>query len=310
MHVILTATAGPAAGSRVVLRQGQTARVGRTAWADFSIPSDAEMADVHFELAFGPQGCQLRSLGPAVTMVNDAAVTEVTLHTDDQILAGQTTFSVQVHGEVVPQPQPPGATEVQEEKPSATMADAESGPRKTLAAADYCRQIEIGEDAQQLLDDDLPPADFLDLLVARELLADAIRFLACWLPKPEAVRWGCDCVLEASGDRLRPDETAAIEAAQQWAAEPNEQHRRAAEAAAEMTELSGSAGWLAFAAFGSGGSLGPPYQVKVPPDEELTAQTVAGALLTTAMEGDPSQTGDTCRRFVEAGRKLLDARDV
>ena len=63
MQLTLQITAGPHAGRKVLLRSGQIARIGRTEWADFSFPRDADLAGAqelgvdrllgrHFRLGF------------------------------------------------------------------------------------------------------------------------------------------------------------------------------------------------------------------------------------------------------------------
>ena len=64
MQVILQAIDGPAAGTRFAMRRGQIARIGRTAWADFSVPADAAMAEVHFALEYDAQGDGLGRCDP------------------------------------------------------------------------------------------------------------------------------------------------------------------------------------------------------------------------------------------------------
>jgi len=300
MQVILEATSGPSVGTKIVVRRGQTARVGRTKWADYSLPADESMADVHFEVQYDRQGCRIRDLsGDAGTLVNDAKVSEAALHTSDQITAGQTTFSVIVEGESPPASEPGDAPV--DEAATPAVEEKEAAPQ---TAADYCGQFELSEEAQPLLREDMKPAEFLEVLAEHELFADAVRLLAHWLPKQAAVRWGCQCVRHVFGDELAPREKDALETAQQWATEPSEENRRAAEAAAEATGLNAPAGWVAMGAFWSGGSLAPPGLADVPPAEGLTAQAMTGALMMAAPHGDPSKTAERYREFLEQGKKL------
>ena len=46
--------------------------------------------------------------------------------------------------------------------------------------------------------------------------------------------------------------------AERWTADPNEQNRREAQAAAEKLEFGTAASWAAISAFWSGGSMAPP----------------------------------------------------
>ena len=131
----------------------------------------------------------------------------------------------------------------------------------------------------------LPPEEYLDRLIAQELFPDGLRFVAGWLPKPDAVRWACHCVQGLLGEQLTDGEKRAFDAALCWAAEPTEENRRAAEAAAEKNQFNGPASWLALGAFWSGGSLAPPELPEAPAPEGLTSQALAAALVLASGAG-------------------------
>ena len=140
--------------------------------------------------------------------------------------------------------------------------------------------------------------------MAQQLFPDALRFLAAWLPKPMAVAWGCSCLRSAFGETCPPGEKAAIEAAQQWADDPTEDHRRATWARPRAAGFDTAAGLLALGAFSSGGSLAPPGVDPVPPAEGITAQMTAAALTIAATQAPSGQTSDRYRGFLEQGKKL------
>ncbi|MCY2986620.1 MAG: hypothetical protein NTY19_01945 [Planctomycetota bacterium] len=297
MHVILQAIAGPASGLQVVVRGGQVAQVGRTNWADFSIPNDPDLGDVHFAVACDQRGGRIRNLNNAAqTLVNGAEVLEAPLHTGDQVTAGQTTFSVFVEGEAAPLP-------VSFEDAAKPLAP---GPRP-LVAADLCQDLELSESAQALLDEAVLPAPYLERLSEHGLFPDAVRFLAFWLPKPQAVAWGCACVREAWSQALPAPDKNLLELAERWSQEPTEEHRRAAGTAAEATKLDGAAAWVAMGAFWSGGSLAAPELPPVPPGPSLTARAITGALMMAAAHGDPRKMDDRYRGFLTHGQKLVPA---
>ena len=301
MHAILQATSGPAAGLRIVVRQGQVVQVGRTAWADYSLPGDASLSDRHFALECDFQGCRIRDLNSATGItVNGTKVTLESLRTGDHVAAGQTIFSVFVEGTGESAMTPGGGV--------ATDAGGDTaGHAPAPTAADYCQSIELSEPAQGLLQPGLLPAAFLELLIAHELFPDAVLFLAFWLPKPLAVRWGCQCVRGTFGESLTPRDQQALACAQNWAAETSEEHRQAAGAVAEANHFDGAANWVAVAAFWSGGSLAPPELAPVPPGPALTARAITGSLLMAAAHGDPRQMADRYRGFLAQGQKLVPA---
>ncbi len=307
MQVILEATGGPAAGTKIVVRRGQVVRVGRTKWADCPIEADASMSDVHFAMQYDGPVCRLRDLSDGNTTVNGVQSSQADLHTGDEITAGQTTFSVLVEGEPVSVCAVVDAA--MSETTDAAAAPEEAAP-KPQTAADYCRHLELSEEAQPLLTDQQAPAEFLDLLTQREFFPDAVRFLAFWLPKPAAVEWGCRAVQGVLGEQLSPQENDALQLAGKWANEPSEENRRAAGAAAEAADFSGPPSWVALGAFWSGGSLAPPDLPEVPPGEGLTAQAITGALMMAAPHGDPSKATDRYRGFLAAGKELAAAREA
>ena len=282
---------GAAAGRTVIIRDGQTVQVGRSKWADLCLDEDDRLSDVHFELQCDWKGCLIRDLQSATgTFVNDAKVDAAPLQSGDSVVAGSTTFAVHIEGE--------------RRAAGQLVAGAEPAAAAVAPAAVYCRDLDWSEPAQQLLQEDLPPADYLDRLIAADLLPDAVRFLAAWLPKPASVAWACGCVRSALGDSMRPADQAALDAAEAWASEPDEPKRRAAEGTAEACHYTGPAASVALAAFWSGGSLAAPDLAPVPPPETATTKAVTGALMMAAPCGDPAQAPQRYRDFLDAGRRL------
>jgi hypothetical protein len=168
-------------------------------------------------------------------------------------------------------------------------------------AAEICTRFKLGERAKEFLRENLTPRQFLDLLLQHQQFVDAVRLLAHGLPKPEAVWWACLCGRSAAGANPPPKVAAALLATEKWLANQNEDHRRAAQAAADAAELGTPAGCAAMAAFWSGGSLAPPDAAAVPPGENLTAQGVAGAVMLAAVQTEPATAPEKFRRFCELG---------
>ena len=111
---------------------------------------------------------------------------------------------------------------------------------------------------------DLHPLDFVGLLMEKALYPDAVRFIAHALPKREAVWWGWVCARRSAGENPPPKIKAALDATERWIAQPNDDNRRLAMAAAEKAELGTAAGCAGLAAFFSGGSLAPPEARRCP----------------------------------------------
>jgi len=291
MAITLTITVGPCTGTIILVPRGQVAHIGRTRWADHSLPADPKLADVHFIIDYQAANVRIRDAsGGLGTRVNGEVVSELGLHSGDKVLAGQSTFSVMVEGEPLP--------------PASEEESAEDDGRKT--AEYYCRALALGEAAKKLLRPAQPPMEYFDSLVSAELYADAMRFLAFWLPKPVAVAWGVRCVEEVMGDNLTGKPKQALDSAARWAAQPDEPNRRAAEAAATATNYDGPASFLAAAAFWSGGSIVPPEMAEVPPAEGLTGQAIYASLLMTGPYNNPLKAADRYRAFLQSGRKLAE----
>jgi hypothetical protein len=160
---------------------------------------------------------------------------------------------------------------------------------------------ELGEEAMALARPDLHPLDFVALLMEKSLYPDAVRFIAHALPKREGVWWGWVCARRAAGENPPPKVKGALDATERWIAQPSEDNRRLAMAAAQKAELGTAAGCTGLAAFFSGGSLAPPEAPVVPPGEFLTAKAVSGAVIFAAVAQEPEKAPEKFKSFVAQG---------
>jgi hypothetical protein len=176
-------------------------------------------------------------------------------------------------------------------------------------AQEVCRLFPLGEAARPLLCEGQAPRQLFDLLLEKGHVLDAVRLLACALPRREAVWWACLCARQAYGAGPPPPAAQALAAAERWAADPREEHRRAAGAAAEAAGLGTPAGCAAMAAFWSGGSLAPPNAPAVPPGEQLTGHGVAGAVLLAAVLTEPEKAPAKHRQFLALGGDVAAGKD-
>lgn len=286
MRLALKAVSGPAAGREVSVRRGYMIKVGNTDWADVNLSEDAELADVHFQLDFVSGVCTLRHLAAgASTLVNGEEVTEIELNNGDEVIAGQTSFVVALDG-------------VQAEAESASAAEAAgpSGPQ----AADFCGQLKLSKRAAPILKTNPSPEEFLDVLVERQLILDAVKFLAHWLPKRAAIEWALES-LRALGDAaLTDDDPEILAAVDAWLAEGSDENRRAAGALGEAAKPKTAAAWIALAAYWSEGSIAPADLEEVPPAEHLTAAAIAGAMTKIVSQSPPEQR----MQFIDRGREI------
>jgi hypothetical protein len=171
-------------------------------------------------------------------------------------------------------------------------------PSKTVTISTVA---ELGEEAMALLRPEMHPLDFVALLMEKALYPDAVRFIAHALPKREAVWWGWVCARRAAGDNPQPKIKAALEATEKWIAQPSEDNRRGAMAAAQKAELGTAAGCAGLAAFFSGGSLAPPEAPVVPPGEFLSAKAVSGAVIFAAVAKEPEKAPEKFKSYVAQG---------
>jgi hypothetical protein len=160
---------------------------------------------------------------------------------------------------------------------------------------------ELGEEAMALVRAELHPLDFVALLMEKSLYPDAVRFIAHALPKRESVWWGWVCARRAAGENPPPKVKGALDATERWIAQPSEDNRRLAMAAAQKAELGTAAGCTGLAAFFSGGSLAPPEAPVVPPGKFLTAKAVSGAVIFAAVAQEPERAPEKFKSFVAQG---------
>jgi len=300
MRITLQVTSGPEAGRKVHLKSGQTAQIGRTEWADFSFPRDASMSEVHFALECNLHGGRLRDLGsPSGTWVNGKRVADADVKHGDEIKAGGTTLQLVVGGEALD-------TVVAGSAVAAAVVATEAAPPppREPTAEELCDYLDLNEDAQKIAKDTPGSKAFLAKLIAQEKFAAALRLQAHLLPKREAVWWGHECVASVCGTALVASESRALAAARVWVLEPGEDQRRAAEAAANETKYEGPGSWIAMAAVWSGGSLAPADAPEVPPDERLTGQALASALMIAAYHADPLKAPQRQRDFLRQASEI------
>jgi hypothetical protein len=307
MRVTLEIVAGPDIGRRVFLRSGQLARFGRTQWADFSFERDTEMADVHFAINCTPQECVLKGVGrEAAVLLDGAPVAEAMLTTGGRITAGKTEFLVRIEGQSAPvemlaTPAAPSQAPAIEAAPIPVVEPPRAAP---IAADKLVRHAKLSEPARALLSPQHAPQQFHELLLANELWIDALRFRAHWLPQREAVWWSCLAARMAAGDALAAQDAQAIEAAEQWVADPTPQNSRAAEAHAEAIHYESPAGWCAAAAFWSGESIAPAGGQAVTPAEHLTGTAVAACVTMAAAPGLAAQRVERYRRMLKLAAEV------
>lgn len=290
---------------QAVIRAGQVLRVGRTEWADFCVPHDEQLADVHFSIACDASGCRVADLGTGqFTLLNDQEIDEAVAFHGDRITAGQTVFSLTMRDDSGQEMRNVAASASDE-----VAAGGDSGYEHVAAstAAEICELVDFDPAVLALAGEGANPKAFLAALVENDLYADAVRLLAYALPKRESVFWAVRCVEDVLVEQQAAD-VAALSAARAWVREDNEENRRAAGEAAAATQLNTAAGMTAQSAFWSGGSIAPADVPDVPPGEVMTARGVASTVLMAAFEDATKDPQDLLRQFVQYGTQVADGQ--
>jgi len=302
MRVTLHTTAGPEAGRRIDLRDGLTASIGRSEWSDFSFETDQKLADVHFAIRCERHQCVLEIRQKDPTLLNgepvgeDGGASEVRLHTSDKISAGATEFTIDIEGDDG------------RENPADAESDEAALP-EPLGVAPLVGYLDLDDEHLPLAEAAESDREFLAKLIEQEHYQPASRLQAHLFEKNQAVWWGCLCLDRLLGDDIPTKQKNAKEAARNWAVESNEDNRRRAEAATEIAEFTGPGGILAAAAFWSGGSLAPPDSLEpVPPEERLTGQSVANAVLLACLAKEPERMAEKLKECLEIGRDLVEGK--
>lgn len=311
MLVTIRIENGPLAGHRAYVRPGQVLQVGRTHWADFTVPDDPGISNVHFALELAAGDCRVRDLNSeSGTFVNGQAVADSILADGDRISAGETSFAVAVENTATAAATGlavAGAATADNaaEKPAATsgFAHVETPLAQSVVAFIESGDQLLSDAAQELLQATWTVREFLEQLREAKLHADAVSFLAHALPKREAVWWAsAACQETATEDR----DATAVQTAQRWVVETNEENRRSAMTAGEATGYETAAGWCALAAAYSGGSLVGPELPEVPPAEHLTAQAAANSVTLAATAGDPADIAANYAAALALGIEVAD----
>src|SRR6478736_1115598 len=204
MQLTLQITSGPHAGRKVLLRSGQVARIGRTEWADFSFPRDAELADVHFAVQCQINGARLRKMALDRTLsVNNQEVSEADLQPGDTIQAGQSAFVVAFDGNSSATMRDAGASGILTAGAlGAGAAVAGGDAEKEPTATEIAEQLQMADEHVAIAKTVKTGPEFVAALAAAGAWAKAVRVQAHLLPKREAIWWGILSVNAACGDSL------------------------------------------------------------------------------------------------------------
>ena len=175
---------------------------------------------------------------------------------------------------------------------------------KAVTTAELTEHFEMSEEAQVHIVPDNNPQINIEVLAKQELFHDAVSLLAHGLPKREAVWWACLATRASITPDTDETNIAALVAAEAWVKKPTEERRVKCRELAEQTQHKSAPSWAAMAASWSTGSLAKEGDPEVAPPEYLYAHAVAGSVSLAATSGDPEQTPNNYRLFLEQGFDL------
>jgi hypothetical protein len=168
-------------------------------------------------------------------------------------------------------------------------------------AAEVAKAAPLEPPAKEVLRPEQSPKDYLDALAKAGHLADAVRFMAHALPRRETVWWAIQCVKSVPDLPNSEQTTAALVAAEKWAADPTDENRRAAHAAAQVAGFDKPASCCALAAFFAEGSLAPAHLPEVPPPPHAAPVAAATAVVLAAVTTQPDKADEKYRKFLALG---------
>jgi len=145
------------------------------------------------------------------------------------------------------------------------------------------------------------PAAFVALLAREGDPADAVEFLARWLPPRQRIWWGCLALWHVYRPEPPAQVDATLAALVRWVEEPTDENRRAVRAAGDSLGRRHPVGALAFAAFWSEGSMSLPGLPEVLPPSDLSSQTLASTLSLAVNSQSFERSRELYQYFVKLG---------
>lgn len=178
-----------------------------------------------------------------------------------------------------------------------------TGAPPSVKAAEICKYFTLSEQGKTLLQPELMPDQFAQVLAEKSVHPDAVQLLAHYLPKRQAVFWGLTCVKQTVS-KPSPEVDNALKTTERWIADPTEENRQATLKAADAADAGTPAGCIALAAYYSEGLPRTEDAKQNARSYFLTAKLVgAGVLL--AATSDPGQMQPRFESFIEKGLEIL-----
>jgi hypothetical protein len=173
-------------------------------------------------------------------------------------------------------------------------------------ARDLYEAFPIAQDDVGAEPSDDSALDFLRKLVAEENWGAAVSYCAYLLPRREAVWWGCQSLRRIQPDR-GPNGNAALDAAEAWVREPEEDRRLAALNIGNAGDHRAPATWMALATGWSGGSMMPEFGY-APAAPYQTARAIRAGLMIAMAQVAGGEMSKVMKPCLESGVELATGR--
>lgn len=170
-------------------------------------------------------------------------------------------------------------------------------------AAEISKYFALSDDGKKLLEPEMMPDQFAEVLAKEKQYPDAIQMIAHYLPKRQGVFWALHCARQDPAPQ-GPDADAAIKTTERWIADPSEDNRKACLKAAEAVDTSTPVGSAALAAYYSDGlprTEDPKTNAKA---YFMTAKLVGGSVMLAAT-ADREQAMARFESFAAKGLEIL-----
>jgi Family of unknown function (DUF6931) len=152
---------------------------------------------------------------------------------------------------------------------------------------------------------DEPALAFLRKLVKEQEWEAAVSYCAYLLPRREAVWWGCQS-LRRLQRHLAPRDSSALDLAEAWVRDPEDEQRRAALDYGSQGDYRAPATWMALAAGWSGGSIVPPHLGIAPAAPDQTARAIRAGLMIAMSRVPNGEIDKLMSACLEDGVKLAE----
>lgn len=168
-------------------------------------------------------------------------------------------------------------------------------------AAKLCERytIPLSDEGRSLCGDGLSPRQYFDRLREAGQLADARRFLAYVLGRRRALRWAYACAAEVLGS-----DAPLLAEVKRFLDDPTDERRTELRDRGLAEPPESPAGYLALAAFLSGGTLSLPGLPFVPPAGSITARLVSVSVYMSSIESGAELYRQRLEAFLELGLQM------